>query len=406
MLTPARTCETDAMALHPTIRLKPREGRRVRLGGPWAFSNEIEMSPAVKALAPGTIVNVAGDDGRVFGTGYFNPMSLIAIRLLDGKSDSAIDTAFLAARLKRALAIREAIYTQPFYRLINAEGDGLPGLTIDRFDDTLVVQITTAGMESLLEPLLTALDETLAPANVILRADTPARALEGLPNYVRAARGEASRVALEENAVRYFADLAGGQKTGWYYDQRVNRAVIGALARGKSVLDSYCYTGGFALAAARGGAREVIGLDSSAPALALAEEAAAANKASGVTKFVKADVMEELERLGAAGETFDIVVADPPPFVKSRKDLEPGAKAYRKLARLAARVTAPGGFLLLASCSHNIAPDRFLQESAQGIARAERSARLLRQAGAGPDHPLHPLLPESAYLKALVFALD
>ena len=394
------------MSLHPTVRLKPREGRRLRLGGPWAFSNEIEMSAATKALAPGSIVNVAGDDGRQFGTGYFNPMSLIAIRLLDGKSDVAIDAAFLAARLKRALVLREALYEKPFYRLVNAEGDFLPGLAIDRFDDTLVVQITTAGMEALPEPLLAALDETLSPANVILRADTPARSLEGLPNYVRAAKGETSRVAVEENGARYFADLAGGQKTGWYYDQRDNRAFIATLARNKSVLDAYCYTGGFALALARGGAREIIGLDSSAPALALAEEAAAANKASGVSKFVKTDVFEELERLGAASEKFDIVVADPPPFVKSRKDQEPGAKAYRKLARLAARVTAPGGFLLLASCSHNIALERFAQECAQGISRAERSARLIRQAGASADHPLHPLLPESAYLKALVYALD
>jgi 23S rRNA (cytosine1962-C5)-methyltransferase len=266
----------------------------------------------------------------------------------------------------------------------------------------MVVQITTAGMEALLEPLLAALGETLGPAHIVLRADAPARALEGLDSYVRA--GEAGRVAVEENGVRYFADMAAGQKTGWYYDQRDNRAFAASLSAGKSVLDAYCYSGGFALAAARAGAKEVAGLDSSAPALALAEDAAAANGLEG--NFVKADVFEELERLWAAREKFDLVIADPPPFVKAKKDLEAGAKAYRKLARLAASVAAPQGFLLLASCSHNISPERFALECAAGIARAGRAARLIRQAGAASDHPIHPMLPESAYLKALVYALD
>ncbi len=394
------------MTAHPTVRLKAREGRRIRAGAPWAFSNEVEMSNATKALAPGTVVNVAGDDGQVYGTGYFNPGSLIGIRLLGSRADIVPDEAFFAARLARAKDLRDALYPRPFYRLVHAEGDFLPGLTIDRFGDCCVVQITTAGMEALQKPLLAALDAVVSPEIVILRADTPARALEGLDSYVRAARGETSRIAVEENGIRYFADLAGGQKTGWYYDQRDNRAFMASVARDKTVLDAFCYTGGFALAAAKGGAREVIGLDSSAPALALAEDSAAANGVSALCKFVKADIFEEFERLGNAKETFDIVIADPPPFVKSRKDLEVGAKAYRKLARLGTRLVAPNGFLFLASCSHNIAPDRFAQECALGIGRSERRARLIRQTGAGPDHPVHPMLPESAYLKALVFALD
>jgi len=388
----------------PVIRIKPRQGRRARAGAPWLFSNDVEMTAAAKALGAGTVVNVAGDDGRSFGAGFFNPHSLIAVRLLDGRADAVIDAAWLAAKLARALALRQALYEAPFYRLANAEGDGLPGLVVDRFGDTCVVQITAAGMEALRPAVLAALDEVAAPASVILRADAPARALEGLGSYVEAAKGEAGRVAVVENGVRYFADLAAGQKTGWYYDQRDNRAFVAGLARGKTVLDAYCYTGGFALAAAAAGAREVAGLDSSAPALALAEEAAAANRLGG--KFVKVDVFEELERLAAAGERFEVVIADPPPFVKAKKDLEAGAKAYRKLARLAASVAAEGGTVLLASCSHNIAPDRFAQECAAGIARAGRAARLIRQSGAGPDHPVHPMLPESAYLKALVYALD
>ena len=382
----------------------PKGRARAHSGSPWIFSNEIRMDEAAKAIAPGAVVNVRGEDGRSFGTGYFNSKSLIAVRLLAEACDTVIDGDFFVARLGRALALRNAFYDKPFYRLCHAEGDGLPGLVIDRFGDTLTVQIGTAGMERQIDVIVAALEKILKPKTVILRNDTPTRALEGLSLYVKTLKGDAHRLTLEENGARYSADLAEGQKTGWYYDQRDNRAFIAQLAEGKSILDAYCYTGGFGILAAKAGAKEVVCLDSSAPALAIAEESARAN---GVTiKAIRCDVFEELERLKAAGETFDIVLADPPPFVKSRKDLEPGAKAYRKLARLAADVTAPSGLLMVASCSHNIPPERFAQECAQGLLRAGRRAALIRQAGAGPDHPVHPLLPESAYLKALVYALD
>lgn len=393
------------MKLHPVIKLRPKEGRRLRAGAPWVFSNEIVMDAATKALAPGGIVNVEGDDGVKFGTGYFNPASLIAVRILDPKPDVEIDKEFFVKALRRALSRREALYNEPYYRLVHAEGDGLPGLAIDRFGDLCSVQVTTAGMEMLTPILLEALDELIAPKIVILRNDVPSRALEGLPSHVRAAKGEMpGRISLIENGLRYFADIGGGQKTGWYFDQRDNHAFMARLAKHRSVLDAYCYAGGFALAAAKAGAREVTGIDSSQTALALAEEAAAANGLRA--RFVKADVFDELERLAAASETFDVVIADPPPFVKSRKDLEPGAKAYRKLARLAASVVAPNGFLLLASCSHNISAERFAQECAIGLSRANRHAALIHQGGAGADHPVHPMLPETAYLKALVYALD
>jgi 23S rRNA (cytosine1962-C5)-methyltransferase len=380
------------------------KGRRARSGSPWIFSNEVRMDEAAKAIAPGAVVNVRGEDGRAFGTGYFNPKSLIAVRLLADDCDAAIDRDFFSARLIRALALRNAVYNRPFYRLFHAEGDGVPGLVIDRFGDTLTLQIGTAGMEKQIDNIVAALDAVVKPKTIVLRGDAPSRQLEGLESYVKTLKGEGHRIAVEENGVRYIADLAEGQKTGWYYDQRDNRAFIAGFAKGKTVLDAYSYTGGFGILAAKAGAKEVVCLDSSAPALAIAEESARTN---GVKiQAVKADVFEELERLKTAGETFDIVVADPPPFVKSKKDLEPGAKAYRKLARMAADVTAPGGTLMVASCSHNIAPERFAAECAQGLQRTGRRAALIRQAGAGVDHPVHPLLPESAYLKALVYALD
>ncbi|HTT83501.1 MAG TPA: class I SAM-dependent rRNA methyltransferase [Rhizomicrobium sp.] len=395
------------MSKHPILRLKPREGWRVRAGAPWAFSNEIVLDAGTRSLPPGALVDVEGDDGRKFGVGYYNANSLIAVRLFEAPPGTDTDTDFFAARFRHALALREALFEAPFYRLVHAEGDRMPGLAVDRFGDSCTVQITTAGMEAFVDTIVEALEAVIAPASIVLRADAAARALEGLPSYVRAALGDTpARIALEENGTRYFADLAGGQKTGWYFDQRDNRAFMAALAQGKSVLDVYCHTGGFALAAARAGAKEASGLDSSAPALALAEATAAANGLRGVCRFVKADAMEELERLGAGRERFDIVICDPPPFVRSRKNLESGARAYRRLARLAAQVTAPGGFLMLASCSHNMPPDRFRAECAAGLARAGSRARLIRDAGASPDHPVHPLLPETAYLKSLVYAVE
>lgn len=392
---------------YPVLRLKPREGRRVRGGAPWIFSNELVLDAAAKSLSPGSLVEVAGDDGARFGVGYFNPGTLIAVRLFEAQSGTDIDCDFFAERFSRALALRDSLFDRPHYRLVHAEGDRLPGLVIDRFGDTCTVQIATAGMEALAGAVVEALDGVVAPGNVVLRADAPARSLEGLSPYIRAAKGEAPlRIAVEENGARYFADPAAGQKTGWYFDQRENRAFMASLARDRSVLDLYCYSGGFAALAALAGARDVYGVDGSAPALALAADSAVANGVAGVCRFVQADVFEELERLSAANERFDVVICDPPPFVRSRKDMEAGARAYRKLARLATQVVGPRGFLLLARCSHNMPAERFEIECAAGIARAGRPARLVRTSGAGPDHPVHPMLPETAYLKALVYALD
>jgi 23S rRNA (cytosine1962-C5)-methyltransferase len=378
----------------------------VKSGAPWVFSNEIMLDDAAKRLVPGSVIDLAEADGTAIGTGYFNPKSLIAIRLV-GAPDTELGRPFFIARLKRALALREALFAEPYYRLVHAEGDHLPGVVIDRFADTLVVQITTAGMERLIEPLLEALDEVIAPACVVLRNDTPSRALETLEAYVRIAKGDApSRLIVRENGIRYLAHPMAGQKSGWYYDQRDNRLFMAQLARGKRVLDAYCYTGGFAVLAAARGATHVVGLDSSLAALDLARSAAEENGVVSSCSFEKTDVFEALERRANSRERFDIVIADPPPFAPSRKDIESGARAYRKLAKLAASLVAPEGYLMLASCSHNISPERFGAECSAGLERAKRSGRLIRQAGAGADHPVHPMLPETSYLKALVYAVD
>jgi 23S rRNA (cytosine1962-C5)-methyltransferase len=300
------------------------------------------------------------------------------------------------------------LYAAPFYRLVHAEADGLPGLVIDRYGDALAVQANTAGMDRLLEPaLLDALRGLLAPRLVVARNDAAVRNLEGLPQEVRPLLGDAAEpVRAEEGGLGFTVDLLGGQKTGWFFDQRENRDRVARLSSGATVLDAFCHTGGFGLRCAAAGASRVVLLDRSAHALGLAERTAAENGLAARTETRRAEALEELERMGATGgERFDIVVADPPAFAKSRRDQPAALKGYAKLARLAAALVAPGGFLFLASCSHHVAPGDFTDAAVWGVGRARREGRILFQGGAGPDHPVHPMLPESAYLKAMLFQL-
>ena len=392
----------------PTVRLLPGHHRRVRSGHPWAFSNEIAMSAAAKALEPGAVVRLEDANGGFVATAMFNPHSLIAARVLSRAEGEAIDREFLRGRIASALALRERLYEEPYYRLVHAEADGMPGLVIDRFGELLVVEVGTAGMERLTGMLLDVLDAQIAPSAIVLRNDNAVRRLEGLPLETRVARGAvpAGPVPLVENGARFFADPLGGQKTGWFYDQRESRTRVAALATGARVLDVYAYTGGFGVLAAAHGAAEVLCLDSSQAALDLAARAAEANGVAGRCRFRRGEAFETLERFAAEGARFDIVVADPPAFVRSKKDLGAGLRGYRKLMRLAAACVAPGGLLFVASCSHHVTPEAFAAELPRALSDAGRAGRILAAAGAGPDHPVHPSLPESAYLKGLLVALD
>jgi 23S rRNA (cytosine1962-C5)-methyltransferase len=394
------------MAL-PTLQLLPERHRRLRGGHPWAYSNELAMTPAAKALEPGSLVRLQAANGEPLGIASFNARTLIAARLLTRDAGAAIDADFLAERIKAALALRERLFDRPFYRLVHAEADRLPGTIIDRYGEALVVQLNTAGMQRLEAPLIAALRSVLQPRAILLRNDSSARALEGLASLVRLAHGEIeSPLILEENGARFPVDLMGGQKTGWFFDQRDNRAAVARLAEGAEMLDLFTYAGGFAIQAAKAGARSVTMLDRSKPALARAMEAARLNEVGDICQPLAEDALAAAERMAAEGRRFDLVVADPPAFVKSKKDLSVGLRAYRKLARDAAQLVRPGGFLFLASCSHNVEPAIFAEEVSRGLAAARRSGRLLRQAGAAADHPVHPFLPESAYLKALLLQLD
>ncbi len=396
------------MAKYPSVLMRAGEDRRLRLGHPWAFSNEILMEPATKAIAPGSPVVLRAAGGDALGVATFNPHSLIAARVVCADGEARLDRALIEDRLAAALQLRTRLYAGvPHYRLVHAEADGLPGLIVDRYGELCVMQTNTAGMDRLTDDILAALESVVAPEAVLLKNDSPARKLEGLELGTRALKGEVGgTVDLVENGARFVCDPGGGQKTGWFFDQRDNRAMVAAFAEGARVLDAYAYAGGFGVLAAVNGAAQVVLVDRSQPALDLAKQAAEQNSVGARCTLNRAEVFDELPRLEKAGERFDIVVCDPPAFVKSRKDLKPGAQGYRKMTRLAAPLVVPGGLLFVASCSHLVDPPLFAEQVKRGLHDAGRNARVLRATGAGMDHPVHPSLPETAYLKGLLLALD
>jgi 23S rRNA (cytosine1962-C5)-methyltransferase len=393
--------------MQPVTKLLPRCHKRVAAGRPWIYSNEIVMTDEVKALQPGTVTGIVSDAGEWLGQATVNPHALICGRIVTRDRDVAINHEFLVARLGAALRLRERLFDEPYYRLANAEADGLPGVIIDRYGPTVTMQLNTAGADRLKDDLLDAIEGVLSPETIVLRNDSAARSLEGLDLYCSVAKGSLDQpIQLSENGTFFFADLLQGQKTGWFYDQRMNRAFVASLASGARLLDCYAHTGGFAIQAAVRGAVEAVVVDTSASALELASAAAQKNGVAERVRIHKADVFLDLVSRADADERFDIVVADPPSFVKSKRDLKSGSRGYRKLARLAAKVVAPGGVLFIASCSHNVSIDLFNEQVVRGVADARRTGRILMKSGASPDHPLHPGLPESAYLKATTFQLD
>ncbi len=394
-------------ATHPRVKLRANADLRpLRAGSPWVFADEIAMDRRTRKLAPGTIVTLLGPDREPLGTFAFNPASRIAARRLDSAPDVPIDADWLAARLDRAIALREQLFDAPFWRLAHGEGDDLPGLIIDRYGEAAVIQPNAAwaeGLSGTLADLLAA----RGMGTVVLNGTARARSLEGLPRELRLLRGALDGpVPVPMNGATYMADLLGGQKTGLYFDQRANHALAARMARGGRMLDVFSHVGGFSLAALVAGARSALAIDGSAAALALAEEGA---RRSGVAeRFAtrRADAFDAMAALASEGERFDLVVCDPPAFAPSRAALEAGLRAYERVARLAARLVAPGGFLVLCSCSHAASLEAFRTASLRGLRRAGRSAVILATGGAGPDHPLHPQLTETGYLKALFLRLD
>lgn len=387
----------------PSLRLKTNCDRRLKGGHLWVFSNEVDtVQTPLTALQAGQEAQLLNASGKPMGLVTVSPDNLICARLHSRDSKHGLDKSLLVHRIKIALSLREQLFDKPCYRLVYGESDLLPGLVVDRFADYLVVQITTPGMERVRDQVVEALVQVLKPAGILLKNDGAARKAEQLDAYVEVAHGEVpERVALEENGVRFEAPVHSGQKTGWFYDHRMNRARLAPYVAGKRVLDLYSYIGGWGVQAAAFGASEVMCVDSSAAALDLVEHNAALNGVAEKMTVVEGDVMAALRELKEAGEKFDVVIADPPAFIKKRKDTRNGENAYRRLNEQAMRLLNRDGVLVSASCSMHLAENNLRDILLAASRHLDRNLLITERGFQGPDHPVHPAIAETSYIKAL-----
>ncbi len=394
--------------LLPVVRLMPKaDARAIRHGFPWVYVNDLVTDRRTKAIEPGAVAILEDAERTPMALVAVNPDSRIIVRVLDRNINAVIDEEWFAARLSKALAHRERIFAEPFYRLIHAEADGLPGVVIDRFGDTAVVQPNAAWADVRIDMLVAALQKVTGVSTVIMNGSGRARGLEGLSEEIKVAAGEAptAPIPVPMNGAIYMADVMGGQKTGLFYDQRPNHAFGQMLSKDATVLDVFSHVGGFSLAALAGGAASALAVDGSAPALALATKGAEAMGVADRFATRQGDAFDTLAKLNEEGAQFDVVVCDPPAFAPSRKVLETGLRAYERVAKMAAPLVKEGGYLVLCSCSHAAELSKFRNASARGIGRAGRSAQIIHTGYAGPDHPLMPQLAESGYLKSVFFRL-
>ena len=386
----------------PDLRLKKNEQRRLRAGHLWVYSNEVDTAATpLKSLAPGEPVRVCDHRGSTLGFACANPNSLICARLYSFGRHPRLDGDLIRARLATALAWREGLFTAPCYRWCYGESDGLPGLVVDRYFDVLVVQITTAGMERLRHTLLAVLEDLLPGAVVLLKNDSPAREFEGLPLYTETVAGRLpERIALEENGVRFEVPLAGGQKTGWYYDHRRNRRRLMDYAKNRRVLDVFSYVGAWGLQALAAGARELLCVDASKTFLQVAQDNARRLCPQAPVATLAGDAFEVLKQLQQEGRRFDVVVLDPPAFIKRRKDQKEGSQAYQRINRLALKLLEDDGLLVSASCSHHLPAGGLRDAIRKAALKNRQQLQIVEQGHQGPDHPVHPAMPETEYLKA------
>jgi len=392
----------------PELRLKKNEDRRLRAGHRWIYSNEVDVKATpLTAFEPGEQAVITDNRKKPLGMVTVNGASLISARVYSRQVSQALDQTFLLKRLRSALALRSRAFDQPYYRLVYGESDGLPGLVVDRFDAVLVVQITTAGMERVRQQVIDALDEVLRPQAILLRNDSPARELEGLPIYVENAKGEVPpQVMLEENQTRFEVPLSSGQKTGWYYDHRLNRLRMQSYVKDRSVLDVFSYIGAWGVQALQAGATSVNCIDSSAQFLQLAEHNAALNGHAEHLRTSKGDAFEVMKALREQGERYGVVVLDPPAFIKRRKDSREGFLAYQRANRLALQLLEPGGILISASCSWHLRRAQLLEAIRKAAAINGQALQVLEQGHQGADHPVSPAMPETDYLKAYIARMN
>jgi len=384
----------------PILRLKGREERRLRSGHLWVYSNEVDIAQTpLKAFAPGALCRIEEARGKPVGIGYVNPNTLLCARLLTGKADATIDTDWLIRRIESAATLRARIYPTPHYRLIYGESDGLPGLVVDRYGDVLVAQLTTAGMESLKAQVIEALQSAIKPRGILLRNDTSARELEGLPLYEEVVGDVPEAAEVIEGGCQFAAPIRSGQKTGWFYDQHDNRDRLARYVKGARVLDVFSYVGAWGVRALKLGAASVSCVDSSEPALQGAHENAERN---GVEiEAVLGEALDVMKAMRADGRQYEVVVVDPPALIKRRKDYEAGSEHYATLNRAAMSLLTPDGVLVSCSCSHHMEEESLQRLLLREARRLGRRLQILERGAQGPDHPVHPAIEETRYLKAL-----
>jgi 23S rRNA (cytosine1962-C5)-methyltransferase len=391
----------------PNLRLKANADRRLRAGHLWVYSNEIDVAATpLHGFAAGDQAILEAAGGKPLGVVALSPNNLICARLLSRDVKHVLDKSLLVHRINVALSLRERLFDQPCYRLVFGDSDLLPGLVVDRFFDILVVQLASATMERHMDEVLAALIQVIKPSGILLKNDSAARDAEGLERYVDTVFGVVPEwVALEENGVKFEAPVIEGQKTGWFFDHRMNRARLAPYVKGKRVLDLFSYIGGWGVQAAAFGASEVMCVDASAFALDGVERNAALNGLSEQVACIEGDVFAALKELKNAEERFDVVIADPPAFIKRKKDLKNGEAAYRRLNEAAMRLLNKDGILVSASCSMHL-PEDDLQNLLLSSARhLDRNIQLLERGAQGPDHPVHPAIAETRYIKSLTCRL-
>lgn len=385
------------------IALRKNEERRLKAGHVWVYSNEIDTKATpLSEFEPGQQVVVNDAKGKPVGVGYINPQSLIAVRIMSRDSRCVIGESLLTHRLKIALSLREKCFENHCYRWVYGDSDGLPGLVVDRFGDYVVVQLNTAGMDVMKDAVVAAITKVISPAGILFRNDSPARNQEGLPSEVEVAAGVwPETLSLTENGVNFEVPGDAGQKTGWFYDHRENRQYMTRWVEGKRVLDVFSYVGGWGVQAAVAGAEEVLCVDASELALDYVEKNAALNDVVEKVGTMQGNAFDCLKQLADEKEKFDVVVIDPPAFIKRKKDFKNGASAYRKLNELAMRLLSRDGVLVSASCSMHM-PDEALLDIVRGAGRhVDRQVQIIHQGGQGADHPVHPSIVETHYLKAI-----
>ena len=390
------------------LRLKKNEEKRIKQGHVWVFSNEVDTKETpLKDFEAGEVVSLESANGKAIGVAYVNPQTLICARLLSRNTKTKFNQNFIKKRIQSALALREMNFEQPFYRLVFGDSDGLPGLVIDRFDDVFVAQITTAGMERVKADITLTIENLFHPKALVYRNDTASRKLEGLEEYQEVAIGEIPEdVLLEENGCKFLIPIQDGQKTGWFYDHRLARKRLQSLVKGKRVLDVFSYLGGWGVEAAVAGATEVLCIDASASALDGVEKNAQLNGVAEKVSTFEGNAFDALKMLIAECKKYDVVIIDPPAFVKRKKDIKSGTDGYRRINELALRLVEYDGILVSASCSHHMSRDSLLKQVQLASRHVDRTVQLFDQAHQAPDHPVHPAISETEYIKTLFFRVS